>query len=256
MCVKLRIAALLLSCCWTSLSAAELRLYTEDYRPLSYIEDGKLTGMAVEVVEELILRSKEPASIELVPWTRGYQRAQREADVGLFPTVRTAQREDKFHWVGPVAAGHTSFYSRTGAGVKVRNLADVERLGTLAVPRQWYSYEVLSEQGLKNLYGVATPQHMMKMFKHGRVALILANSLALEEMLASQGMTLAQVEWQYRLMSNTTYIAFSRDTDAERVRHWQQSLNEMRRDGSLERIHRRWFTHASEADLAEIIGEQ
>jgi polar amino acid transport system substrate-binding protein len=253
--VRLKIAALVLSCCWPMLLAAELRLYTEDYRPLSYIENGKITGMVVEVVEELILRSGQPASIELMPWTRAYQQAQRETNVGVFPTVRTAQREDKFYWVGPVAAGHTSFYSRAGSGVRVRNLADVERLGTLAVPKLWYSYEMLSEQGLKNLYGVATPQHMMKMFKHGRVALIVANSLALEEMLASQGMTLAQVEWQYRLMSSASYIAFSRNTDAERVRQWQQALNEMRRDGSLERIHRRWFVHASEAELAEIIDE-
>jgi len=255
MAMGLKIATLLLASCWAACAGAQLRLYTEDYRPLSYMDNGKLTGMVVEVVEALIQRTGQPATIELVPWTRGYQQAQREADTAVFPTVRTAQREDKFHWVGPVAAGNTSFYSHRGAGVRVRSLADVEQLGTLAVPKLWYSYEVLKEQGLKTLYGVPTPQHMLKMFKHGRTRLMLANSLVLDEMLASQGMSREQVEWQYALMSNTTYIAFSRKTDGKLIATWQQALEAMRRDGSLERIHRRWFVHASEAELAEILGE-
>lgn len=253
---KLKSLLLLCCCCWATCAAAQLRLYTEDYRPLSYSDKGVLTGMVVEVVEELIRRNGQPATIELVPWTRGYQHAQREANVGVFPTVRTPQREAMFQWVGPVAAGHTSFYSHKGAGVRVRNLADVERLGTLAVPKLWYSYEVLREQGLASLYGVPTPQHMMKMFKHGRVALILANSLALDEMLAGQGMHREQVEWQYTLMVNATYIAFSLKTDPALVAQWRAALNQMRRDGSLESIHRRWFIHASEAELAEIVREQ
>jgi polar amino acid transport system substrate-binding protein len=242
------------ACCWTALSAAQLRLYTEEYRPLSYSEKGVLSGMTVEVVESLIQRTGQPASIELVPWTRGYQQAQREANVGLFPAVRTPQREDKFQWVGPVAAGHTNFYSHAGSGLRVQSLADVERLGgVLAVPKLWYSYEILQEQGLQSLYGVPTPQHMVKMFKHGRVQLILANNLALDEMLAGQGMTRDQVEQQYTLMTNSTYIAFSLNTDAALVARWRQALNEMKRDGSLERIHRRWFAHASDEELAQAL---
>lgn len=247
----------LLACCvGGSVLAEPLRLYTEEYRPLSYIDNGKLTGMAVEVVELLIQRTGQPAVIELVPWTRGYQKAQREVDVGLFATVRTPQREDKFHWVGPVAAGQTNFYSLKGSGLRIRNLADVERAGTLAVPRQWYSYEVLREKGLKTLYGVPTPQHMMRLFKHGRVALILVNNLALDEMLASQGLKREQVEQQFTLMAHSTYIAFSLNTNPALVSRWRQALNEMKRDGSLERIHRRWFAHASEEELAQALQVQ
>ena len=252
--VVVRTILAVVACSWAALSAAQLLLYTEEYRPLSYSEKGVLSGMTVEVVELLIQRTGQPAHIELVPWTRGYRQAQREANVGLFPTVRTPQRERNFQWIGPIAAGQTNFYSRVGAGLRIRNLADVERLdGVLAVPKLWYSYEVLREQGLKNLYGVPTPQHMIKMFKHGRVQLILANSLALDEMLAGQGMTRDQVEQQYTLMTNNTYIAFSLNTDAALVERWRQALNEMKRDGSLERIHRRWFAHASDEELAQAL---
>jgi polar amino acid transport system substrate-binding protein len=234
------LVVVLLGCC-TSVLAAELHLYTEQYRPLSYIEDGKLTGMAVEVVELLIQRTGQDARIELVPWTRGYHQVQREANSGLFSTVRTPSRESLFQWVGPITRGQTSFYARRGAGLNVRTLSDLERINTVAVPKQWYSYEYLRDSGLKNLYGVPTPQHMMKMFKLGRIELLVASSLVLDDMLAQQGMRRDEVELQFTFMDNNSHIAFSKSTDPALVRQWQLALDEMQRDGSLERIHQRWF---------------
>ena len=49
--LKYPVVVLLLLCSLAAhLSAAELRLYTEDYRPFSYLQDGKPSGMAVAVV--------------------------------------------------------------------------------------------------------------------------------------------------------------------------------------------------------------
>ena len=237
------LGALLLLIGYSSLAlAAKLQLYTEEYRPLSYFDDGKLTGMAVEVVEQLIQRTGASASIQVVPWTRGYHRVQREANTGLFSIVRTARRESLFQWVGPIALGHTSFYARRGAGLNVRSLKDIERFSTVAVPKQWYSYEYLSDKGLKNLYAVPTPQHMTKMFKHGRIELLVASSLALDDMLAEQGMSARDVELQFTLMGTNSYIAFSKNTDPALVQRWQQALDQLTRDGGLLRIHRRWFS--------------
>jgi len=241
MTLRLLIGMLLLSC-GTALLAAELRLYTEDYRPMSFIDKGELTGMAVEVVELLVQRTGQETRIELVPWTRGYQQVQHEANSGLFSTVRTAKRDPLFQWVGPIAVGHTSFYARRGSGLKVRTLQEVERLQSVAVPKQWYSYEYLSDRGLKNLYGVPTPQQMTKMFKHGRVALLVANNLTLDEMLAEQGMRREEVELQFTFMDNSAYIAFSKNTDPQLVQRWQQALEQATRDGSLQRIQQRRFS--------------
>ena len=208
MTLRLLIGMLLLNC-GTALLAAELRLYTEDYRPMSFIDKGELTGMAVEVVELLVQRTGQETRIELVPWTRGYQQVQ---------------------------------HARRGSGLKVRTLQEVERLQSVAVPKQWYSYEYLSDRGLKNLYGVPTPQQMTKMFKHGRVALLVANNLTLDEMLAEQGMRREEVELQFTFMDNSAYIAFSKNTDPQLVQRWQHALEQATRDGSLQRIQRRWFS--------------
>lgn len=235
------------------LADAELRLYTEEYRPFSYLQDGKPSGMAVSVVEELIHRTGEIAHIEVVPWTRGYHQVRHQPDTALFSTVRTAQREAEFQWVGPIARGYTRFYTHKDAGLRVNSLDDVRKLGTLAVPKQWYSYELLRQQNLENLYGVPTPQDMLRMFRLGRVKLLLANTLTLDGMLAEQDMHAGQLQEQFDLMPNDSYIAFSLHTDAARVARWQQALQGMRHDGSLERIYRRWFHNADERALADLL---
>lgn len=220
--------------------AGELRLYTEEYPPLSFTRQGVADGMAVEVVNALIERTASPARIEFVPWTRGYHEVQHQADTALFATVRTAQREDLFQWVGPIAEGFTSFYTHAGSGLRLSSLADVEAQGTLAVPKQWYSYEVLKAQGLSNLYGVPSPRHMLNMFKHGRIRVLVANSATLRGMLAEHGMTPDQVELQFSFMPSDSYIAFSRSTSPEVVAQWQAQLEAMRADGSLAAIAQRW----------------
>ncbi|ERH53068.1 transporter substrate-binding domain-containing protein [Pseudomonas chengduensis] len=251
--LKYLLAALLFCSFCVHVTAAELRLYTEDYRPFSYLENGKPSGMAVAVVEELIHRTGERARIELVPWTRGYHQVRHQADTALFSTVRTAQREAEFQWVGPIARGRTRFYTHKDAGLRVTSLDDVRQLGTLAVPKQWYSYELLREQELDNLYGVPTPQDMLRMFRHGRVKLLLANNLTLDGMLAEQGMHAGQLQAQFDLMPNDSYIAFSLQTDAARVARWQQALQQMRHDGSLERIYRHWLPAADERTLVDLL---
>lgn len=242
--LKVWLGVLLLGSCMPVL-AAELRLFTEEYRPLSYSEKGKLTGMAVEVVEQLVEQTGQATHIELLPWARGYHLAQREANVGLFSMVRTPEREALFQWVGPIAQGRTSFYQRRGAGLNVRGLEDLERFTALVVPKHWYSYDYLRERGMKNLYGVPTPQHMVKMFKHGRIQLLVANNLTLGDMLAEQGMRRDEVELQFTFMANNSYIGFSKRTDPALVKRWQHALNQLARDGSLQRIHQRWFTEPS-----------
>ena len=102
------LVVMLLGCC-TSALAAQLQLYTEEYRPLSFYDNGKLTGMAVEVAEQLMQRTGTSAAIHVVPWTRGYHQVQHEANSGLFPlSARRGARRcssglGRLPWVTPAS---------------------------------------------------------------------------------------------------------------------------------------------------------
>lgn len=202
-------------------AAAELQLLTEEAPPTSYLENGELRGMAVEVVQALIARTGDKAQIKLLPWTRGYHLAQQQADTALFATVRTPERESKFQWVGPIMLGTTSFYSLKSRNLHFDSLEAVAASGPLALPKQWYTYETLSARGFKNLYGVASSKSMVTMLRRSRVQLIATEDLTLKDELASGGLTPDQVQAHLPFMRSAYYIAFSLKTDARVVERWQ-----------------------------------
>lgn len=223
---------------------AQLRLLTEDAPPMSFIRDGEPRGFAIEVVRALLARTGDSGQIELMPWTRALYLAQQDEDIALFFTVRTPEREDKFHWVGPIVVGTTSFYSLKARKLVIDTLQQAAASGPLALPKQWYTYETLSAKGFTNLYGVPSSKQMMTMLKHGRVNLIATEDLTLAGELAAVELKPQDVTAHVPFMRSAYYIAFSPQTSVVRVVRWQRALQQMHEDGSLEAILRRWLPHA------------
>lgn len=236
-----RLLSLCALCLAAGLRAEQLQLYTEEYPPLNFARDGRPVGLSVDLVRELFERTGDHGRISVVPWARGYQAAQSEANTGLFVAMRTAEREKLFQWVGPVAVVVTSFYALRGSGIRIDSLADAELVGTIAVPRQWYSYQELQARGLKNLYGVIGPQQMMSMLRHGRVPVAVADNVTLESLLALGGLKPEDVEPLYGFLRSEAYIAFSPNTPERVIRDWQHALDSMKADGSFALIYRRWL---------------
>ena len=113
--------------------AQSLQFYTEEYPPLNYSRDGRPVGLAVDLVRELFERTGDHGRISVVPWARGYQAAQLEPNTALFVTMRTAERERLFKWVGPVVVAVTSFYALRGSGIRIERFEDVARIGQVVV---------------------------------------------------------------------------------------------------------------------------
>ena len=208
---------------------------------MNFARDGRPTGMAVDLVRELLARTGDGARISLVPWARAYREAQGEAGTGVFVTMRTAEREALFKWVGPVAVVVTSFYALKDSGIRIDSLAQAAAAGSIAVPRQWYSYQALRSRGLQNVYGVSGPQQMMDMLRHRRVPLVVADNVTLEGLLALGGLQVEEVEPLFDFLRSEAYIAFSPATDDRLIGKWQQALDSMKADGSFALIYLRWL---------------
>ncbi|WP_068824805.1 substrate-binding periplasmic protein [Pseudomonas sp. BMS12] len=218
-----------------------LQLYTEEYPPLNFAREGRPTGMAVDLVRELLERTGDGARISLVPWARAYREAQGEAGSGVFVTMRTTERESLFKWVGPVAVVITSFYALKDSGIAIESLEQAATLESIAVPRQWYSYQELRSRGLDNLYVVSGPRQMMDMLRHRRVPVVVADNVTLANLLALGGLRPEDVEPLHGFLRSEAYIAFSPATDDRVIAKWQQALDSMKVDGSFALIYRRWL---------------
>lgn len=228
-------------------AVAQLQLFTEEAPPMAFTRDDELHGMSIDIVRMLIDRTGHDAQIRILPWTRAYHLAQRDADTAIFSTVRTPEREDRFQWVGPILEGSARFYSLKARNVQIDTLQQAAASGPLALPKQWYSYEVLKTQGFDNLYGVPTARHMVTMLKRGRVQLIATDDMTLDAVLATDDLSREQVRAHLPFMQTAYYIAFSQQTDPSVVETWRQTLAEMRQDGSYEAIIRHWLPQAGPA---------
>ncbi len=237
-----RLLWLLLGCgLCAALQAEPLRLYTEEYPPLNYSEDGEPTGLATEVVREIMRRTGQNAPISVVPWARGYQLAQLRPNTGLFVTMRTAEREHLFKWVGPLIRSITGFYALRRAALHIASLDEARQFDAIAVPRDWYSQQRLQAEGFANLYPVTEPAQMVRMLKRGRVQLVVLDNLSLNALLAQGGIRAGEVELLYSFMHSDAYIAFSPQTDVALISRWQGELDEMKADGSFAAIYRKWL---------------
>ena len=57
--------------------SADLKILTEEYAPFSFMENGKITGQATEVVRELLKRTGTDNHIQMGTWEEGYKAVLR-----------------------------------------------------------------------------------------------------------------------------------------------------------------------------------
>lgn len=221
--------------------AADLNMLTDNHPPLHFQQGNTLVGFGVDVVQALADSTGDQVHFQQVPLLRALRMAASEPATGVFTVMRTAERDSQYQWVGPLMEVETALFSTNSGGQPVHSLLDAGRQGLIAVPRKWLVYGYLQQQGLNNLYGVETPEQMMRLAQLGRTEFVVADTLSVTSMAREEGLPPEQLHYQMPLMKQGTYIAFSPRTDARQVARWQQALDEMGRDGRLEQLKQRWL---------------
>ena len=221
--------------------AQELTVISEDNPPFNFIKDGVFTGSSTEVVREIMRRLGLPAEIQVLTWARAYQLALTQPNVVLFSTVRTKEREDLFHWVGPIYKARFGFYARRGSGPYLTCLADAKKVGAIATYKDDVREQLLKSQGFTNLDSSKSPASNLKKLLAGRVDLWLYSNLGVPSVARQLGIDPAEVELVLPFKENYSYIAVSKGTPRVMVEKWQAALDDMKRDGSFGRISKQWL---------------
>ncbi len=106
--------------------AADLTLTTEDYPPFNYAKDGKVTGIATDVVNKLFERAGVKGAPTLYPWQRAYAMAQEEPNTCVYTMARTEAREPLFKWVGPLISDDWVLWAKADSAIKAEKLDDLK----------------------------------------------------------------------------------------------------------------------------------
>jgi len=228
------LAAVVIGCAAAAAAAAphagSMQILTADIPPMAFMKDGRVTGYCVDIVHEIQRRIGNSTEIELQPWARAYRSALEGENVLLVCPKRTPDREGQFKWVGPLFTSQTNFYARPADRVRIHSLEDAKKLSGVLAPRDFYSYQYLSDAGFKNL----EPTN---------------NTLTMLRLLEEAGAHPEQVEMVYTAFTIGSYLSFPRQAPAELVAQWQRALDKMKQDGAFARIYRQWYQQAPPPDV-------
>lgn len=221
-----------------SAPARALELLTEENPPLNFMHEGRLTGIAPPVVEEILRRANLQAPTRSLPWSEAFELARSKAGNCVYSTARTSERFPQLAWVGPIARGYWSAFSLPDAPVKVTKLADLAgyRVGVVNDARAAY----LKERGIRNLVladrdADLPPRLTTDPRADGRIDVWITQGLTASRVAAAAGTPRIR-EVFGSLMSQDYFLACSRQTAPEELRALNAALSEMRKDGSYVRI--------------------
>jgi len=218
--------------------AEPLQIFTDDSPPVTVSRSGAPAGWAVEVVREIERRVGETAEIRLVPWARAYRAGLHEPNVALFATMWTEERAPLFRWVGPLQTLHMSFYGRARDGIEITSTDDARRFKSIGVTRQFAVDEELTRLGFANLDRVERPSQMIEKLLAGRNEVFASDEgFVSPAVLGALNVAADAIVKKYEFKTTQTYIAFSIGTPPETAQAWQTALDEMRADGTFDRLY-------------------
>lgn len=221
-----------------------LSLYCEDDRPLQfYDENKKLTGLSVEVVQEIQRRIGNKDRIQVVPWSRGVDKLNKEPNSFLFTMARTPDREHLYQWIGPILFIEYGLYVKADSTIHIQKLEDAKKIGLIGVYRDDIRDQTLSKLGFTNLDRASSASSSFKKLMIGRIAAYAdaKKGVAITANLA--GYQASDVKLAYDLFKNPLYIAVSRNTDAAIVAQWNSTLEDMKKDKSFLKILKKYNEH-------------
>ncbi len=207
----------------------KLRIITEDNPPYNFTDErGNISGQSTEIVRSLITRTGSNASIELLPWSKGYDIVQNQPNTVLYSTSRIPFRDPMFKWVGPIGFADEWFYAKRGSDIKITSLEDAKKAKSIAVYKDDSNQLYLLEKGFTNLDVSENDVQCIKKLMDGKVDLWLGPSQGFPFLAYEAGVNPAEIEPLSYVRRAEWYLAFNRQTADTTIAAWQKALDEMK----------------------------
>ncbi|MDD2909650.1 MAG: transporter substrate-binding domain-containing protein, partial [Candidatus Pacebacteria bacterium] len=159
-----------------------LRILTEEYKPLQYInKDGEIDGYAVRIVKDILNELNISKEIELIDWDTAYNLALNEDNIVLFSTIKNKERKDEFKWVGPIGTLKVNLYAKVPNDIKIESLDKAKKYKISAVKDYAYTQN-LKNLGFDNIVECDTEIEALKKLLSDETDLYLTSNIAINEL--------------------------------------------------------------------------
>jgi polar amino acid transport system substrate-binding protein len=216
-------------------SANKLNIMTEEYPPYNYTQDGKVTGLATDIVRDIASELNIKNSIKMMKWAKAYNIIQKKSNQVLFVMTRTDKREKLFKWVGPVAENKWVLFARKWNNLVINSLDDAKKVKRIGTYKHDACETFLKDNGFKNLDSVSLDVQNVKKLNANRIDLWIVGEIQ-GYFKAKQIRKSHILEKVYDIKNTQLYIAFSKDTADSTINMWQSKLDKMKEDGRYKKI--------------------
>lgn len=237
----LMMAILAILCVSCSKKNVELTILTENYPPLSYEENGVVTGYGAEVVAAIQKELKTNATPVIMSWDEAYNRALNEENVVLFTMEKTPERELQFNFIGPLGANTAYFYALASNPIELANLEAAAKVKAVTTTTKWFTEQFLKERGFNNLVSKADPIDNLKMVMNKEADLGVFTDVTFPQLCKEAGVAPDSLKPVLQLMQSEYYIAISKATDPKIVQAWEKAFATLQQNGTLENLKGKWF---------------
>ena len=218
-------------------------VYTGEYPPICFTKDGKATGVATEIVREIMKRLQVSYDIISLPWKRAYRYLLEEPNVMLFTVTHTKARENLFKWAGPIITSRLVFFAKRDSKIEIKSLEDAKKVDRIGLVQGYSVEKYLLQQGFTNLDNISASEktNPIKLMKD-RIDLWATVDLVGIYNAKLQGVNPENMKVAYVIIKDQyKYIAFSKQVPDKIVQKWQDVLDEIKQDGTFEKILDKWM---------------
>jgi len=220
-------------------------LLTENFPPFNMAADSKnyaaernISGINADIVREMFKRAGIAYSMTLrFPWERIYNQVLEQPDQGLFSTTYTPEREPLFKWVGPLTSTGWVFLGPPGSSLRLSSLEQAQPYRIGAYKNDAVSQH-LESKGLDPINSLRDQENIGKLLK-GRIDLWATTDPVGPYLAKQEGVS--GLTTVLRFNDAQLFLALNKQTPDEVVTRLQKTLNEMKGDGAIDAIMRRYL---------------
>ncbi len=223
--------------------SAEQFIYTTQEPPTNYLEEGKLVGTTVDIVNRMIQDLGLKTKIKCYPWLRALQIGIDQPNTILFTCGRSKKRVDLgFHFIGPVISRKHALFKLRSNPLTIRSISDIKNQNLVVGGREGdWRVDHLVQQGVQ-VDAVLYYHLNFKKLTYQHVDLIISSDLELPTILSQPkiNIPLKEFEMAFVFREAPSYIMLSPNTPTSTIQQWEDTFKSFQQTDFFDTLAKKW----------------
>lgn len=215
-------------------SKGEVVIGSDQFEPFSYLENGEMKGIDVDIAKEAFKRMGYTPVFKQIEWQNKDEYLRSGEIDCIWGCFSMDDREDLYAWVGPYLFSNQSVMVKEDSDIY--SLADLKNkiVGVQATSKAEWAFENNDQlDDIRYLYTFSTINEVFISLQRAYVDAVAGHELALRALIRGSD--------DYRFLDENVLtsklgVAFKKDYDQSFLTLLANTLHEMRNDGTIKKI--------------------